>query len=72
MKNRCHKCDCDRFQSDKKGNLTFVHTDKDGVDVSSPVEDGMSFVMCAWCSNRVLFVDPTQKKESSAPAELPH
>jgi len=71
MTNRCPKCDSDRFVSDpKKGILKLVFTDKDGKDVSSPTEDGMTFVVCAWCSNKMLFVDPTKDKGAVAAPSL--
>lgn len=74
-KNRCPKCDCDRFLTELKdkrdphsAELVFVYTDKDGKEVKSPVEDGMEFVVCAWCKNKVLFVDPTKNKPAAEPA----
>lgn len=79
MTNRCPKCDGDRFDShllDKKDPnssvLTIVHTDADGKDVSKPTDDGMSFVICAWCKNRVLFLDPTNKKAETPVSASSH
>lgn len=73
MTNRCPKCDGDRFKShleDKRDPnstvLTFIYTDKDGKDVKEESDEGMTFVVCAWCNNRVLFIDPYKK-----PAQVP-